>query len=232
MDSEIYINKEYLEKNPNWHVEDSYWKAGNILKIINKNKLSPNTIAEVGVGAGEILLQMQLKLPKYVSLDGYDISPQAIKLCNQRENENLKCHLKDFLSEDTKFYDLVLAIDVFEHVDDYIGFIKNLKRKGINQIFHIPLDLSVQTVFRGTPLKVQRELVGHIHYFTKDTALETLRYAGCEVIDYFYTATAIELPPKTLKAKLANIPRKILFNFWPDFTVRLLGGYSLMVLTK
>lgn len=59
MDSEIYINMEYLENKSNWHVEDSFWKAGNIKKI-NRNIFSPNTIAEVGFVDGEILLQLSL----------------------------------------------------------------------------------------------------------------------------------------------------------------------------
>ena len=39
------------------------------------------------------------------------------------------------------YYDLILCIDVFEHVEDYIGFLKTLKNKSKYHIFNIPLDM-------------------------------------------------------------------------------------------
>ena len=53
--SGMYTSGEYLEKNPHWHAADSPWKAGQILKMIQKNGLHPATVCEVGCGAGEIL---------------------------------------------------------------------------------------------------------------------------------------------------------------------------------
>ena len=79
-----------------------------------------------------------------------------------------------------------MAIDVFEHVEDYFGFLRKLREKAEYKIFHIPLDLSVQTVLRSSPIIKGRKSVGHIHYFTKETALETLKDTGYEIIDYFY----------------------------------------------
>jgi|GEM_PF-6882011 len=35
---------------------------------------------------------------------------------------------------------------------------------------------------------------GHIHYFTKDVALQILKDVGYEVLDYFYTAPSLDLP--------------------------------------
>jgi len=52
------------------------------------------------------------------------------------------------LEEDT-YFDSLLCIDVFEHVEDYIGFVKTLKSKATYKIFHIPLDISVLSVIRG-----------------------------------------------------------------------------------
>lgn len=53
---QIYDDGTYLTNNPTWHEEDSAWKSQQIMKIIDKNTLSFNTICEVGCGAGEILL--------------------------------------------------------------------------------------------------------------------------------------------------------------------------------
>jgi hypothetical protein len=73
MSEEMYTQGEYLKKHPTWHVEDSPWKAEQIIKIMERNRLKPNSICEVGCGAGEILNQLYFKMsdhccPKYFKL--------------------------------------------------------------------------------------------------------------------------------------------------------------------
>jgi 2-polyprenyl-3-methyl-5-hydroxy-6-metoxy-1,4-benzoquinol methylase len=227
----IYTDGTYLEKNPSYDVGDSPWKAQQVLKMIDNNALQPHSICEVGCGAGEILRQLQLSLSDNVSYRGYDISPYAIELAKKRENERLFFSCEDFLLKTTDPIDLLLCIDVFEHVEDYLGFLRQLKSKSRYKIFHIPLDMSIQFVLRAEPILWMRKNVGHLHYFMKDTALSTLEDSGYKVLDYFYTAQHVDLA-KTFKAKLMKVPRKILFTIHPDFMVRLLGGYSLLVLAE
>lgn len=109
---------------------------------------------------------------------------------------------------------------------------RKLRKKAQYKIFHIPLDISVSSVVRSKPILVARQKVGHLHYFTKETALATLSDNGYEIIDYFYTAGSINLNVKSIKTFLAKVPRLMLYNLNQDIAVRLLGGYSLLVLTK
>ncbi len=229
---EIYKDGQYLELHPTWHAEDSSWKAKQILRLIDRNRLQPKSVAEIGCGAGEVLNQLQLLLPTSCSFSGYEISPQAFEICKGRESPRLHFHLRDLLQEGAAYFDIVLAIDVFEHVEDYFGFLKELHRKGRYKIFHIPLDLSVQAVLRSSPILLGRKILGHIHYFTKETALATLSDTGYEILDYFYTTHSLDLPAKSFKALLAKMPRRMLFKLCPDLTVRVLGGFSLLVLTR
>jgi 2-polyprenyl-3-methyl-5-hydroxy-6-metoxy-1,4-benzoquinol methylase len=150
MSEKIYIeeNGEYLKNNPTWHVEDSPWKAKQIIKMLNRNPINPKTIAEIGCGAGEILNQLHLSMPNYVSYTGYDISSDAISLAKTREKERLEFKNENLL-EINACFDLLLMIDVFEHVDDYLGFLKLSKNKAKNTIFHIPLDISAQGILRN-----------------------------------------------------------------------------------
>lgn len=226
---EIYFDKTYLKNNLTWHVEDSPWKAEQIQKMLLRNKIKAETICEIGCGAGEILVQLWQKNPS-VSFYGYELSPQAFELCKTRENENVRYFNEDLLDENEHF-ELLLCIDVFEHVEDYIGFLKQLKQKAKNHIFHIPLDINVLSVLRNT-LMSARQSVGHLHYFTSETALATLKDSGYEVVDYFFTPSFDDLPSKTFKAKIARLPRKILYAISPRLMVTLLGGCSLLVLTK
>ena len=55
----LYTGGAYLEKNPLWHTEESSWKAENVMRMVNRHKISARTICEVGCGAGEVLKQLQ-----------------------------------------------------------------------------------------------------------------------------------------------------------------------------
>ncbi len=231
MTEAMYVSGEYLEKNPTWHIEDSPWKARQIVRMLKRNHIVPKTICEVGCGAGYILKQLQGSMNHECELWGYEVSPQAFELCKATANEMLHFELRDIRREKGVFFDLILLIDLIEHLEDYFGFLREIKFKSRYKIFHIPLDVSVQTVLRGRPLMQLRASVGHIHYFTKEIALGVLRDVGYDVIDYFYTAGSIELPAKSFKSYVARLPRRIFFRIHRDLAARVMGGYSLMVLT-
>ena len=228
----MYRIGKYFEKNPTWQVEKSPWKAKQILKIIKDNNLDPYTICDVGCGAGEILNQLYLQMHSKISFTGYELSPDGFELCQSRKKDRLQFHLGNLFDDNNAFFDLVMAIDVVEHVENYFDFLRNLRKKGKYKILHIPLEICVQTVFRGTWFTKSRQRVGHIHYFTKETALAALTDTGYEIVDWFYTSEAIDLPFKSFKSLLARYPRKIFCKISKDITVRVLGGYSLLVLAK
>ena len=110
--------------------------------------MNPISISEIGCGAGEILHQLYMQMDKNISFVGYEISPQAFELCKQRTEDRLKFKMENMFEDENAFFDITMAIDVFEHVEDYFGFLRNLHKKGKFNIFHIPLDLSVQTILR------------------------------------------------------------------------------------
>lgn len=227
----IYFNGEYLAKNPLWHLEESEWKAAQITRILQKNQISPATVCDVGCGAGEVLRQLQKTLGSDCKLYGYDVSPQAIELATCRANERLHFCLADFCAADGAWFDLILALDVFEHVEDYYGFLRQVKAKARYKIFHIPLDVSVQTVLRKNGLLKRRFLHDHLHFFSKETALQALRDAGYEILDWFYTGRSVEIGD-ALSQRLLRMPRKLCFALHNELTVRMLGGYSLLVLSR
>jgi cyclopropane fatty-acyl-phospholipid synthase-like methyltransferase len=228
----IYEDGTYLERNPLWHEEDSPWKAEQITKMLNKHNMVPSRVCEVGCGAGEILNRLANNFGNGVVFYGYEISPQAFEICRKKEKHNLHFFQKDLSDEEDLSFDVVMAIDVFEHVEDYFGFLRKLKNKGTSKIFHIPLDLSVQTVLRSSPILKIRSSAGHLHYFTKETALATLKDTGYEVLDYSYTNVSLELPSHGWKNHLMKLPRRVFFSLHHDLAVRILGGFSLLVMAK
>src|ERR1700761_2556834 len=228
---QMYESDLYGGKNPTWHEEDAPWKAAQIERMIRKNHVPHERICEVGCGTGDILLTLEKAFPT-ARLSGYEISPEAFSRASRKETIQTKFYLGDLLGKTDLTFDLVLAIDVIEHVEDYISFIKSLKTFGTLKIFHIPLDLSAQSLLRAWPISELRRNVGHIHYFFKQSALETLEDCGYEIIDHCYTASRLELPTQAFTSRLMRLPRRLMFAVNADFAVRLLGGYSLLVLAK
>ena len=228
---ELYTSGEYLEKNPTWHVEESPWKAQQIIRMVKQSGITPQTICEVGCGAGEVLKQLQQKMDPICSYWGYEISPQALELCKTRANERLHFKLADIRQEEDAFFDLMLIMDVIEHLEDYFSFLRDVKSKSQYKIIHLPLDLSVKSLLHPNGLLDVRRAYGHIHYFTKNIALEMFKDVGYEVLDYFYAPRSIGLANSIAK-KLLIPPRVLFFSIHKDLAVRILGGYSLLILAQ
>jgi cyclopropane fatty-acyl-phospholipid synthase-like methyltransferase len=226
---DIYKDGEYLKKNPTWHVEESPFKAKYIREILRRNNLSPKTVCEAGCGAGEVLRQLQLQMGADCEFWGYEISPQAIHFCRSRENDRLHFKLADLGKERGVNFDLLLVLDVVEHLEDYFTFLREIRPQAKHKIFHFPLDISVQAVVRERGLMTRREQHAHLHYFSKDTALQTLKDTSYQVLDYFYLPRSNEIGPTLLQIAF-SFPRAISFAIHKDLAVRVLGGYSLLIL--
>ena len=228
----IYTSGTYLQLHPEWHTEESPWKAAQILRMLEKRSLTPHSVVDVGCGAGEVLRQLQQNLGADCDFRGYDISPQAIELAKQRENEHLHFAIADFRKENTAPADLLLMMNVLEHIEDRFGYLRDIKERAEYKLFHVLLNLSVQTVMRKNGLIHVRERYGIVNYFTKELLLQTLRDAGYEIVDYFYTTGSTDLPSREFNRNLLRIPRKMLFAVNQDLAARVLGGYRIMVLAK
>jgi hypothetical protein len=226
-----YNNQSYLKANSQWHADDAPWKAAFIHKILHDANIRPNSIAEVGCGSGEILVNMVNKWPD-AHYDGYELSSDAYAICKLKESSQLRFHQVDpvLLGQ---HYDLLLCIDVFEHVEDYIGFLRGIRKLAEWKVFHIPLEMHVNALFRDG-FERSRETVGHIHYFSSETALATLREAGYEIIAHEFTA-AFNSDGQLMRGgrtALMRLPRRLLFSISPNFLSKSLGGCSLLVLAR
>lgn len=225
-----YQSGDYLKSNPTWDVADSPWKAELVATQLNDSNLHPASICEVGCGAGAVLASLRLRYPD-ACLSGYDISPDAEGFWNQYDGLNIDFHVADFLV-DNQLFDTILLLDVLEHVPNPADFLHKIRGRADTFVFHFPLDLSASSVLRESPLLYVRRKVGHLHYFTKGLALELLDECGFEVIEARYTGAAFNAPQATLKTRLAQLPRRLVYALNKDFGVRLLGGETLMVLAK
>jgi SAM-dependent methyltransferase len=228
---EGYKDGSYLKKNPTWHVEESPFKVKYILQLLRRNSLDVHSVCEAGCGVGEVLRLLQLEMPPGVELTGFDISPQAHELSAPRENEHLHFMLADITQESALHFDLLLVLDVIEHLEDYFSFLRAVRGISQYKIFHFPLDLSVQAVIRKDGLLKRRRDHDHIHYFSRETVLATLADAGYHVVDCFFAPRSNEIGPNFVQ-KLFRLPRAALFALDQQLAVRTLGGYSFMILAE
>jgi SAM-dependent methyltransferase len=226
-----FVSGEYLEKVPHWHTDDSVWKANCVQQIVQRNRLSPRLIGEVGCGTGEVLRQLQLKMDPKCLFVGYDIAPQAIELSRTRQNDHLKCYLADVRNEPNTNVDLLLILDVLEHQENYFDFLRAIKPLAPYKLFHTVLDLSAQAVLRKQNLSRRRQMTDDLHFFTKETFLQSLRDEDYEIVDWFYVPRSVRRA-SGMAQKILQLPRRICFAVDSDFAARLLGGYSLFVLAK
>ena len=227
---ELYVDGGYLQRHPDWHREDAPWKAAHIVEILQRNGLHPQTLCEVGCGAGAIVQEVAHRLDGRVQIDGYEVAPQAFELCRAHAPDPaISYHLGNPF-DDGQTWDVALAIDVFEHVDDYLGFLAKMRRLAPVCVFHIPLDVYALGVLHAHGLLSARNGNGHLHHFTAETALDTLKYAGFRVRDSMYTPAFQRAPKTGFRNRLAYTLRSAAFSANPAVTARVLGGVSLMVL--
>ena len=240
--TDFYTSKRYIKNNPGWHVEASPWKASVMLQAIERNHLRPQSVCEIGCGAGEILKILQTHLDDDCAFRGYDIAPDAIRFAKSRENSSLRFFLGDVRNDSRYFCDLMLIIDTLEHFENCFELLRDIKTKSTYKIFELPLDVSVQSVL-WNKLPEYRHATGHLHFFSKDIALEVIESAGYEILDCFYAIPpfgGLGLRPlpfplnfiRTAQRALQRLPRALLYALNHDLAARVFGDWKLIVLAK
>jgi SAM-dependent methyltransferase len=197
------------------------------LSLLNDRNFQPKSIVDIGCGTGGVLEVIAGAL-NGTRLVGYDPSSQAIGMVERSDRVELRVGIPEDVHER---YDLLLSLDVFEHVEDYIGFLRSLRPIADWFMFHIPLDTSAQSVVRERPLLSARSSLGHLHYFTRGTALASLETAGFEIVcDRLLSPN--DMSGRRAKTRVANIPRNLGRHLKPELSARILGGYTLLVLAS
>ena len=173
----IYESGEYWERNDTFHEEYAENKVKDALSVIGD--ISPRTVLDIGCGSGK---HLRLICDEFRCRGlGIDVSPVAIERATKANGSNMVLYENRSLDEEKGKYDLALNFDVFEHVDDYIGFLRSLHGRAKYFVFSIPVDLTVSSIVRDSYMYAREEF-GHLQYFTQKSAIATLDYAGYEVV--------------------------------------------------
>ena len=234
-----YISGDYKKKNHSYHIEDSEFKWKNFLDILKKSNFNfdaINSITDIGCGIGQIIIEAKKSnlFNSKCIFEGYDLNPDAIQLAKENY-EQISFNNEDFININTNKKDLIIAADVFEHIQDPYNFLSKLKEKGDFFLFNIPLEISLLSMIRIKNIfKDSYNNVGHLHFYTKRTSLLLLESIGIDVINYNLVNNRSQdfKNKKNLRSLPINILQYLLGFFNKNLMCSIFGGYSLVVLAN
>lgn len=110
-------------------LEDRHWwfraRRGVIWSLLGRAQLPPSPrILDAGCGTGRNLLEFG----ELGQATGVDVSAQAVEFCRGRGLENVRQAAVEDLPFESSSFDLLLATDVIEHVDDDMSVLRELHR--------------------------------------------------------------------------------------------------------
>lgn len=224
-----YTDGSYLRENPSWHAEDSAWKLLHVQRALQEAHITHfHSLCDIGCGSGALIKEWAKQTPQ-ISFTGYDISTQAIAICLQNYPKNTV-----FVSGDNPPsgpFDIVLAIDVLEHITDEETWLRAIVSCGKQVVLHIPLERSLYTWLRPGFIEEEKQRMGHVHFYTPKDVERLLRRNHLKILSWHYTNKYVEQPP-TLKSwisKLGMRIRRCLHKLLPHrWAAVLVGGYSVM----
>jgi len=176
----IYSDGTYLTLNPTLHVEDSEYKMSYIAKLLEKVEWNrPEVrILDIGGGAGELgkLVCDWFVVNGYtVYASGLDIAEEMINVQKKNNPYIIKSYVGNLeeLGEDR--FDLVLMIDVIEHIENCEQFADKLNNHTKYIIYNIPTEINLVDMMRNLAMRkryyaLQTASLGHVHFFSANSA--------------------------------------------------------------
>jgi SAM-dependent methyltransferase len=175
-------------------------------------KLGVHSVLDVGCGSGENLAALAGAMPA-VTFAGADVSREALALAAKR-TEGIRLYELDVQREklDCRF-DLVLSIQVIEHLADDVEALRNMTRMAAQWV--------LVTTMRGRMRNSERS-IGHLRNYSDDELRQKGARAGLEVVDLFgwgfpfyspFFRTAVEWLPNGPPQGAIGASQKVMAGF-------------------
>ena len=141
---DIYNDDSYIRNNPTLHSEDSKFKFKNILSFLRSIDVKNDKIRilDVGGGAGllgKMVMEYFIKKNIKVTFHSLDLSEEMLKI--QKKNNPKIQKLINLPIEECREsnYDLILMIDVIEHIPGKNSAANKLNKLSRYIIYNIPI---------------------------------------------------------------------------------------------
>ncbi len=181
-----------------------------LTKLIQKSKSTKSlTILDIGCGDTFVVAELAKMFPdeRFVGIDIHFTDDQLTQLKERYQGSNLVVHRDwDQLQLDKGQVDIVLLLDVIEHIEDEISFLKEVSqypymRQDTLYLITVP---AYQSLFAAHDV-----ILGHFRRYTNKTLRKRLQEAGLDTkMERYFFLTLI--PPRYLQLLAEKIrPRKI-----------------------
>jgi SAM-dependent methyltransferase len=169
-----------VEADYNWKA--SVWKWDHLEKLIRRH-LEPQSVLEFGCGSGEMLALARSSFPS-AELVGMDLSQRMIAMAKERLGSAVvRQGSEEALEAWGPPVDLVLGIDVLEHVVDPVRLARAMGQAGRIVALKIPLERRIIRLGIRAPRVGIEHLSGHLHFWTLAESRRLLRAAGLHILD-------------------------------------------------
>jgi SAM-dependent methyltransferase len=176
-----------------FELEDRHWwfrvRRRVISSLLTRASLPPSPrILDAGCGTGRNLLEFG----KLGQATGVDVSPQAVEFCRGRGVENVRQAAVEQLPFEASTFDVLLATDVIEHVDDDMTVLRELRRVAAREARLILTVPAYQWLWSA-----HDESVHHRRRYTARRLRERVLAAGwAPTVETYFFSTV--LPPVVL----------------------------------
>lgn len=160
------------------------WRFKSLLSTKAIHLTSGSKVLEIGCGAGVAMHQFETHFD--VIVDGCDLNESALSKSIQVKGDKMLYNIYDLKQEFLGKYDGILLLDVIEHLQEPLDFIKAsssyLKENGLI-IINVP---SYQWLYSSYD-----KAVGHVHRYTKKELESLLKAAGFELKSVSYWGASL-----------------------------------------
>jgi SAM-dependent methyltransferase len=183
---DIYSSGEYIELNPSLHNEDSFFKFSNIKDVLQKSGILEFNvkykILDIGGGNGQVgkyFCDYLISKGIDFEFDALDLSEDMLKI-QKLNNQYISKTYSGELDLVPGRYDIILLIDVIEHIEEYNGFLNKLNLKTSLVIFNIPIEKNIFDRLRNFYLRnsyysEQYRTLGHVNFYSYSSSVQLLR---------------------------------------------------------
>jgi len=220
-----------ISKNYDLRKMTLLWKSKIFSKLVPRCHQFRNLL---DVGCAEGILTTELRKLLNIELAvGIDISINFIYLGKDRDKTIHFLQNDGLLPFKDKSFDITICSDFIEHVADILKYLQEIRRVSKFTLFKIPIESNlVGDLFRAIglyPKHGKDHPSGHLHMFSKESALEVIKLNGFSIITYSFEITPLMILYHSVsKIRVFLNPLTYLGIFsriiFPKWHIPLMGG--------
>ncbi len=201
------MNRKLLDKFNKVEKLHWWWEGRRRLIKTLIRPISPKRILDIGCGTGETIAFLQREYSK-AKVFGVDSSDKAVRYSRSRKLRNISKADANKLPFKNNYFDVVLFLDVLEHIKDDLKAVREAKRVLKNNGIIIVTSPALSFIWSKHDVNQ-----GHFRRYSKETICELASDADLKIkfVSYFNFFLS---PPIILLRMLSNIgPLKFLANY-------------------